>query len=121
MEREFPESDWKTSRELRQVALERFCKRVLEEVPQFPPDTGRSYHERYLKLFRWLGERNDDLAQFAAQRGVEADEAEMIRTKPSSGGMAWPSLLSPRSTPRGGGYFGRRTASGCYPGVTPSR
>ena len=63
MEREFPESDWKTFRELRQVALERFCKRVLEEVPRFPPDTGRSYHERYLELFRWLGERNDDLAQ----------------------------------------------------------
>jgi hypothetical protein len=63
MEREFPESDWKTFRELRQVALERFCKRVLEEVPRFPPDTGRSYHERYLELFRWLGERNDDLAR----------------------------------------------------------
>ena len=63
MEHEFPESDWKTFRELRQVALERFCKRVLDEVARFPPDTERSYHERYLELFRWLGERNDELAQ----------------------------------------------------------
>jgi len=63
MEHEFPESDWKTFRELRQVALERFCKRVLDEVPRFPLDTERSYHERYLELFRWLGERNDELAQ----------------------------------------------------------
>ena len=39
MEHEFPESDWKTFRELRQVALERFCKRVLDEVARFPPDT----------------------------------------------------------------------------------
>ena len=63
MEHEFPESDWKTFGELRQVALERFCKRVLDEVPRFPLDTERSYHERYLELFRWLGERNDELAQ----------------------------------------------------------
>ena len=63
MDHEFPESDWKTFRELREVALERFCKRVLDEVPRFPPDTERSYHERYLELFRWLGERNDELAQ----------------------------------------------------------
>jgi len=63
MEHEFPESDWKTFRELRQVALERFCERVLDQVPRYPPDSERTYHERYLELFRWLGERNDELAQ----------------------------------------------------------
>jgi hypothetical protein len=63
MEHEFPESDWKTFSELRLVALERFCKRVLDEVPRFPIDTERSYHQRYLELFRWLGERNDELAK----------------------------------------------------------
>jgi hypothetical protein len=63
MEHEFSESDWKTFRELRQVALERFCKRVLDQVPRFPPDSERTYHERYLELFRWLGERNDELAR----------------------------------------------------------
>ncbi|HBH96414.1 MAG TPA: hypothetical protein DDX89_01300 [Candidatus Omnitrophica bacterium] len=63
MRHEFPESDWKTFSELRLVALERFCKRVLDEVQRFPLDTEPSYHQRYLELFRWLGERNDELAQ----------------------------------------------------------
>jgi len=63
MKHEFPESDWKTFSQLRLVALERFCKRVLDEVPRFPPDTEQSYHQRYLELFRWLGERNDKLAK----------------------------------------------------------
>ena len=63
MGHEFPESDWRTFRELRQVALERFCKRVLDQVPRFALDSKRTYHERYLELFRWLGERNEELAQ----------------------------------------------------------
>jgi hypothetical protein len=63
MQHECPESDWKTFSELRPVALERFCKRVLDEVPRFPLGTERSYHQRYLELFRWLGERNDELAR----------------------------------------------------------
>jgi hypothetical protein len=63
MRHEFPESDWKTVSELRLVALERFCKRVLDEVSRFPLNTEQSYHQRYLELFRWLGERNDELAK----------------------------------------------------------
>jgi hypothetical protein len=63
MKHELPESDWKIFSQLRLVALERFCKRVLDEVPRFPLDTERSYHQRYLELFRWLGERNDELAK----------------------------------------------------------
>jgi len=58
----FPESDWKIFRELREVALERFCKRVLDDVPRFRADTGQSHHQRYLELFRWLGERNEEMA-----------------------------------------------------------
>jgi hypothetical protein len=63
MRHEFPESDWNTFSELRLVALERFCKRVLDEVSRFPFDTERSHHQRYLELFHWLGERNDELAR----------------------------------------------------------
>jgi len=63
MKHEFPESDWKTFSQLRLAALERFCQRVLDEVPQFPSDTEQSYHQRYRELFRWLGERNDQLAK----------------------------------------------------------
>ena len=58
----FPESDWKIFRELRQVALERFCKRVLDEVERFRLDASRSHHERYLDLYRWLQDRDEELA-----------------------------------------------------------
>ena len=63
MEHEIPESDWKTFRELRHVALERLCKRVLDQVPRVVLASAGTYHERYLELFRWLGERNDELAR----------------------------------------------------------
>lgn len=62
MKHEPPESDWKIFSQLRLLALERFCKRVLDEVPRLSLDTERSHHQRYLELFRWLGERNDELA-----------------------------------------------------------
>jgi hypothetical protein len=63
MRHEVPESDWKTFSRLRLLALERFCKRVLDAVPRFQLDTARSHHQRYLELFRWLGERNDELGE----------------------------------------------------------
>ena len=58
----FPESDWKIFRELREVALERFCKRVLAELEPLRLHTSRSHHERYLDVFRLLQERDDELA-----------------------------------------------------------
>jgi len=63
MKHDFPESDWKTFSQLRLVALERFCKRTLDDLQRFSVDAERSYHQRYLELFRWLGERNDELAK----------------------------------------------------------
>jgi len=57
-----PESDWKTFRKLREVALERFCKRVLEDLEPLRLDASRSHHERYLDIFRFLRDRDDALA-----------------------------------------------------------
>ncbi len=57
-----PESDWKIFRELREVALERFCKRVLEELEPLRLHTSRSHHERYLDVFRLLQNRDAELA-----------------------------------------------------------
>jgi hypothetical protein len=57
-----PESDWKTFRELRQVALQRFCKRVLEELLSVIRDDSRSDHDRYLAVFRLVQERDEQLA-----------------------------------------------------------
>lgn len=60
--RDFPESDWKIFRELRELALDRFCKRVLEELEPARQDSSRSPHERYLEVFRLLRDRDDELA-----------------------------------------------------------
>ena len=58
----FPESDWKIFRELREVALERFCRRVLEEVEPLRRDTSQSHHKRYLNVYRFLHKRDEELA-----------------------------------------------------------
>lgn len=59
---DFPESDWKIFRALREVALERFCNRVLAEVEALCRDPSRSHHKRYLDLCRLLRERDKELA-----------------------------------------------------------
>ena len=58
----FTESDWKVFRELREIALERFCKRTLEEVQAILRDRSRTYHKRYLDVFHLLQHRDDELA-----------------------------------------------------------
>ena len=57
-----PESDWKTFRELREVALQRFCERVLGEVVPIAQDSSRTHHDRYLTVFRLLQRRDEQLA-----------------------------------------------------------
>ena len=62
MERGMIESDWKLFRQLRPLALDRFCQRVLAEVGRLAADTGRSSHERYLAVFKLLQRRDEELA-----------------------------------------------------------
>jgi len=60
--RDIPESDWKIFRTVRAAALDRYCARVLDECRTASEDRSISNHERYLRLFRLLRERDDDLA-----------------------------------------------------------
>jgi hypothetical protein len=62
MASDFPESDWKVFHELREVALDRFCKRVLDELGRLREDASRSHHERYLDVFRLLRDEDQQLA-----------------------------------------------------------
>jgi len=57
-----PEADWKVFRDVRQLALERFCKRALERVHVILGDGSRSHHERYLDVFRFLEAKDEELA-----------------------------------------------------------
>lgn len=58
MATEIKESDWKLFRRLHQVALERFCERVLAEVRSAAADTGDGYHDRYLKMVDLIRDRD---------------------------------------------------------------
>ena len=53
--RDYPEADWKTFRELREVALDRYCRDVLKEVQQIASDKALTHHERF----------QDDLSRFS--------------------------------------------------------
>ena len=56
------ESDWKVFRKLREVALERYCERVLADIRRITEMPGTSYHERYLKLWKLLRSRDETIA-----------------------------------------------------------
>jgi hypothetical protein len=59
---QFNEPDWKVLRELRPIALERFCQRALSEVGIIASDSTKGAHERYLAVFKVIKMRDDELA-----------------------------------------------------------
>jgi hypothetical protein len=59
--RDIKESDWRIFRELHTVALDRFCRRVLEEVDRLSADSAKTYHQRYLAIYRYTRERDKDI------------------------------------------------------------
>jgi len=58
-----PETDWRLFRALHEVALARFCERVLGEAMAVAQATSRTPHERYLDLFALVRRRDDELAR----------------------------------------------------------
>jgi hypothetical protein len=62
MNRGIPESDWKLFRRLEPIALDRFCSRVLDEAARIAGEPGKTSHERYLKLYKFIREQDRDLA-----------------------------------------------------------
>ena len=60
--REIKESDWKLFRRLHEVALERFCQRVIAEINQATSNCAGDYHKRYLEVYRLIRERDKEMA-----------------------------------------------------------
>ena len=58
-----PERDWKHLRTVHVAALDRYCARVLEESEAVIRSSDGSSHQRYLKLFRLLQDRDRTLAR----------------------------------------------------------
>jgi hypothetical protein len=62
MSRDFAEADWKILRELHPIALDRFCRRILEEIESVVADSGRSHHQRYVAIYQLVERRDREIA-----------------------------------------------------------
>lgn len=60
---EIKESDWKLFRRFHGIALERFCRSVIEEVHSATIDCSNDYHDCYLKIFALLRDRDMEMAE----------------------------------------------------------
>ncbi len=63
MSRAIAESDWKKFRQVRLVALDRFCRRVLADCQEVCSDESMTAHERYGKLYGLIHDRDKDMAR----------------------------------------------------------
>lgn len=61
--RQINESDWKLLRQMASVALERFCRDVLEKLQHIAADDTKTYHQRYLAIYELVRRRDKELAQ----------------------------------------------------------
>lgn len=57
------ESDWKVFKQVRKKALDRYCRRVLEECERICRDEAKSAHERYGALYGYIHDRDRDMAK----------------------------------------------------------
>ena len=55
-------SDWRHFKHVRELALERLCKRILDDVAANAADSSQTYHERYLKIYKMVQDYDDDIA-----------------------------------------------------------
>src|SRR5215469_2728846 len=62
MSSDIPESDWRRFKEVHSKLLERYCCRVLEEVGNASRGTAGSAHDRYLKIYRLVEQRDTQMA-----------------------------------------------------------
>jgi hypothetical protein len=63
MPREIKELDWKLLSQLRTVALERFCQRILAEIENINTNSAMSAHQRYLEIYKIIARRDNEIAQ----------------------------------------------------------
>ena len=59
---DFPERDWKLLRELKPVALERLCERILRRAAEITAQPGLTQHQRYIEIWNLLQEKNEEVA-----------------------------------------------------------
>ena len=62
MTQSISESDWKLFRKLHPVAVERFCAQILNELVGISADEAKSFHQRYIAIFKIIERRDKELA-----------------------------------------------------------
>ncbi|HEU4883755.1 MAG TPA: hypothetical protein VFT45_15965 [Longimicrobium sp.] len=62
MSEDFAEADWRVLRSVKDAALNRLCERILDECRGVMDDPGLTPHQRYLKMFKLVQNRDDDIA-----------------------------------------------------------
>lgn len=60
---EIDEPDWKLLRELKTVALERLCERILQQVAPQCDLNGETNHHCFLKVLSLIESGNDEIAR----------------------------------------------------------
>ena len=63
MTRNFPESDWKLFRQLHSIARDRYCQKVLDDIARVAADTKATPHERYLKIYKVIQQRDQIIGE----------------------------------------------------------
>jgi len=61
MQRQIKESDWKLLGQLRTIALERFCQRILSEIERINTYDTKSHHQRYLEIYEVIERRDKEI------------------------------------------------------------
>jgi hypothetical protein len=59
--RDIKESDWKIFKRVREVALERFCERVLDEIGRIGSDAAKTKQQRYVAIYRLVRARDKEI------------------------------------------------------------
>jgi hypothetical protein len=62
MSRDISERDWKMFRQLHPIARDRFCEQVVSEIRSISSAASPSAHQRYLKVFDLLSDKDKQLA-----------------------------------------------------------
>ena len=57
------EADWKRLRDLKPIALDRFCTRVLADIERLSSDSTSSSHQRYLAIYDLIQKRDKELGR----------------------------------------------------------
>ena len=57
-----PEPDWKVLRDIKPLALDRLCQRILDELTTVANDPDQAAHAKYGKIYRLIHDRDKDIA-----------------------------------------------------------